>query len=87
MGTSSWSFDSGRLGAVDYITKPINPELVRLRVSNHLELKYRTYALEKRTQKLENSLNRIKRLEDIILICMYCSNGQESWKQLESNVL
>ncbi len=27
------------LGAVDYITKPVNPELVRARVRNHLELK------------------------------------------------
>jgi len=27
------------LGAVDYITKPVNPELVRARVHNHLELK------------------------------------------------
>ena len=28
-----------KLGAVDYITKPINPELVKARVFNHLELK------------------------------------------------
>lgn len=27
------------LGGIDYITKPINPNLVRLRVRNHLELK------------------------------------------------
>lgn len=27
------------LGAVDYITKPVNPDLVRARVRNHLELK------------------------------------------------
>ena len=27
------------MGAVDYLTKPINPELVRARVRNHLELK------------------------------------------------
>ena len=28
-----------KLGAVDYITKPFHPEIVRLRVHNHLELK------------------------------------------------
>lgn len=28
-----------KLGALDYITKPINPDLVRARVFNHLELK------------------------------------------------
>ena len=27
------------LGAVDYITKPINPDLVKARITNHLELK------------------------------------------------
>ncbi len=44
------------LGAVDYITKPINPELVRARVRNHLELKRYQDRLERmvkeRTRKL-----------------------------------
>jgi putative two-component system response regulator len=34
------------LGAVDYITKPITPELVRARVRNHLELKHYRDRLE-----------------------------------------
>jgi putative two-component system response regulator len=38
------------LGAVDYITKPINPELVRARVRNHLELKRHRDHLEQLVQ-------------------------------------
>ena len=45
------------LGAVDYITKPINPELVRARVRNHLELKRYRDRLEElvkqRTRELQ----------------------------------
>jgi putative two-component system response regulator len=38
------------LGAVDYITKPIHPELVRARVRNHLELKRYQDRLEHRVR-------------------------------------
>jgi putative two-component system response regulator len=45
------------LGAVDYITKPINPALVRARVHNHLELKRYRDKLEglvrQRTRELQ----------------------------------
>ena len=78
-----------RLGAADYITKPINTELVRLRVRNQLDLKDRTDALERRTRELEELLSRLKRLEGIITICMYCKrirNEQDSWQQVESYV-
>ncbi len=34
------------LGAVDYITKPFNPDLVKARVRNHLELKMHRDSLE-----------------------------------------
>ena len=47
------------LGAVDYITKPINPELVQARVRNHLELKRYQDNLEalvrERTHQLETT--------------------------------
>lgn len=46
-----------RLGAVDYITKPFNPFLVKARVKNHLELKMHRDNLEmmvqQRTAELE----------------------------------
>lgn len=45
-----------QLGAVDYITKPFNPDLVKARVRNHLELKLHRDQLERlvteRTQQL-----------------------------------
>lgn len=45
------------MGAVDYITKPFNPELVKARVHNHLELKKHRDNLEElvrqRTRQLE----------------------------------
>ena len=60
------------LGAVDYITKPINPALVRARVKNQLELKLHRDRLEdlvnKRTKALKNaqqSLIRAARLESV----------------------
>ncbi len=47
------------LGAVDFITKPIHPELVRARVRNHLELsRHRSHleeALRQRTQELQRT--------------------------------
>jgi putative two-component system response regulator len=50
------------MGAVDYITKPINPALVRVRVHNHLELKrYQDHLeklVEKRTRQLEERTRR-----------------------------
>jgi response regulator RpfG family c-di-GMP phosphodiesterase len=82
-----------QLGAVDYIAKPFINSHVRLRVQNQMELKHRNELLreqrailEKRTQDLENALLRIKHLEGLIPICMYCKkirNDQQSWQVLE----
>ena len=45
-----------KLGAVDYITKPINPELVKARVNNHLELKLYRDHLKSELDKKEEIL-------------------------------
>lgn len=56
-----------RLGAVDYITKPFNPSIVKIRINNHLELKMHRDQLEKlvaiRTHELAESNNRLKALD------------------------
>lgn len=42
------------LGAIDYITKPISPAIVKARVKNHLLLKEQTDALQKSITMLEH---------------------------------
>jgi len=41
------------LGAIDYLTKPISPTIVRARVKNHLELKHARSALARHNADLE----------------------------------
>jgi len=75
-----------KLGATDYITKPFNPDLVLLRVRNHLELKNQRDVLEQRTMELEKALAEIKVLKGIIPICAQCKkirDDQGYWQQVE----
>jgi putative two-component system response regulator len=62
-----------RMGAVDYITKPINPELVRARVRNHLELKQYQDHLEnlvkERTRRL--ALTQAVTIESLATLAEY----------------
>ncbi len=81
------------LGGIDYLTKPINFDLLKLRVRNHIALKVRNDLVKEQRdllacqkQELEAALARVKQLEGIIPICMYCKkirNDQNSWQQLE----
>ena len=61
------------LGAVDYLTKPINPALVRARVRNHLELKRYQDHLEKlveeRTRRL--ALTQAVTIESLATLAEY----------------
>jgi putative two-component system response regulator len=61
------------MGAVDYITKPISPELVRARVRNHLELKrYQNHLenlVEERTRRL--ALTQAVTIESLATLAEY----------------
>jgi sigma-B regulation protein RsbU (phosphoserine phosphatase) len=50
-------------GAVDYITKPFNPELVKARVRNHLDLKRHRNHLEELVEKRTQEIAERQRVE------------------------
>jgi len=51
------------LGAVDYVTKPFNPELVKARVRNHLDLKRHRNHLEELVEKRTREIAERQRVE------------------------
>lgn len=81
------------VGAVDYLAKPINLRLAKLRIRNQLELrrqhnliKQQNALLTEQKAALEATLARVKRLEGILSICMYCKKIRtegETWQRLE----
>ena len=60
MGESTYEHRGIQLGAVDYISKPFNPEILQLRIKNHIELKLSRDKLERMsmTDALTNLHNR-----------------------------
>lgn len=53
LGEAECESEGLEMGAGDYIVKPFNPSLVRLRVRNHLELKRQRDLLTARTEELQ----------------------------------
>jgi len=84
------------LGAVDYITKPVNIKLMKLRVRNQIELKRRRNIIQEQSSlltrqkaELEATLGRIKRLEGLLSVCMTCKKIRtegNSWQQFEQYI-
>ncbi len=77
------------LGAVDYITKPFYPAIVRLRVKNHLELKHQRDMLTVKNAELQDAMAKIKTLSGFIPICASCKKVRDDsgyWNQLEAYI-
>ncbi|MCU7375550.1 two-component system response regulator [Paucibacter sp. O1-1] len=62
------------LGAVDYITKPVNPDIARARVRNHLQLKLARDLLERHNHHLEalvaQRTREVEALQDVTIRAM-----------------
>ena len=84
------------IGGIDYLTKPIDLSLLKLRVRNHLESKHRNDLIKeqrdtlmRQKEELEAALSRVKQLEGIIPICSYCKKIRDdgnSWQQMEKYI-
>jgi sigma-B regulation protein RsbU (phosphoserine phosphatase) len=80
-------------GAVDYVTKPIEPIELMARIRSALRLKEemdarkkREEELTKKNQQLELALSEIKTLQGFIPICAWCKkirNIEGYWEQME----
>ena len=76
-------------GAVDYLSKPVNPVILSHRVAVHLELQSQKEALARKNQELQEALSRVKELSGLLPICMTCKkirDDQGYWNQLESYI-
>lgn len=77
------------LGAVDYISKPFNTDIVKLRVKTQMELKLQRDILKQRNEELRKALAKIKTLSGLLPICASCKkirDDQGYWTQLESYI-
>jgi PleD family two-component response regulator len=77
------------LGAVDYVTKPFNPGIVRLRIHNQLDLKRHRDALALRNTELQAALAKVRTLSGLLPICASCKKIRDDkgyWNQIEAYI-
>jgi len=78
-----------KLGAVDYITKPIRVEAMVARIYTHLSLRNQQKTLEDRNAQLQEALDSIKTLKGWLEICANCKkirDDQGYWHQFETYI-
>ena len=69
-----------QLGAIDYITKPISPPIVKARVSTHLTLEQTREALKKNNRELEDTV--AERTQDLTQEIMDRKSAEEQLYRL-----
>lgn len=73
-------------GAVDYITIPLRPAIVKARIRSHLALSAANAELTRANVELRTALAELKRLQGLLRICAWCKNicdDKGRWVELE----
>ena len=83
-----FEYDSLLLGGIDFILKPFDIELCKLRVRNHINMKRQEAAL----RKARNDINQIVKHVPLYisywsddLVCQYCNDFQGKWFGLSAD--
>jgi CheY-like chemotaxis protein len=78
-----------KAGADDYLAKPFHVEELRSRVAVGGRMLTLQAELAAKVVDLQEALDRVKRLEGLLPICMYCKrirDDGDSWQRLESYI-
>lgn len=73
-------------GGVDYVTKPVNAQVLLARVKTHISLKQALDEQKVLNRKLKDSLAEIKKLSGLVPMCAHCKKIRDDkgyWEKVE----
>jgi len=82
-------FKGYEAGAVDYLLKPLNPQILQSKVSVFVRLHQQSRELQKTIADLSMALGEIKTLRGILPICSHCKKIRDDkgyWNQIEGYI-